>query len=96
MLKFLDDVFLGLSYLCLGFIGLVGLAVSFHYYPTITTVILCLIAISPMVIWLEKGLCKKQFVEKLEKRLSSQHKIFNRKPQGLLQAFKAGLKKGYQ
>lgn len=87
MLRFFDDVFTGLIYLFFGAVFIVASGFCFHYYPKVTSIVLALLILSPVIVWLGKRIDKISLVEK---PTSTQPQIT------LWQSFKDGFNKGRQ
>lgn len=83
MLKFLDDVFTGVIYLFWGAGAIVITGIAFHYYPTLTAIVLGLLILSPVIAWLDKQIRKINVI-----------KLSLAKPQRPWQSFKDGFNKG--
>lgn len=89
MFKLFDELLGLIGYVITGVLGIVIVAVGFTLYPTITSIILGLLVISPFVPTLEKAL------KRLEKR------IYQKQPQANLtketmHAFKDGFNKAFK
>lgn len=87
MLRFFDDVFTGLIYLFFGVFFIVATGFCFHYYPTLTSIVLSLLILSPVIVWLDKRITKISFFTK---------PISNKPQTTLWQSFKDGFNKGRQ